>query len=61
MQRPSIDPTDRARRLGDVAAILIDLGRRARLAQLATEPGKDVKPAGATPIEGDKLNGGNDD
>jgi hypothetical protein len=28
----SIDPAERARRLGDVAAILIDLARRARLA-----------------------------
>ena len=30
--QPAIDPTERVQRLGNVAAILIDLGRKARFA-----------------------------
>lgn len=43
-----IDPTDRARRLGNVAAILIDLGRKRRL---AAESGKDDE----SPVKGDVM------
>ena len=48
MQSP-IDATERARRLGDVAAILIDLGRKARLAAEAAESAKGGKSAADDP------------
>ena len=43
MQLP-IDATERARCLGDVAAILIDLGRKARLAAEAAESAAAESP-----------------
>lgn len=51
MQRPPIDATDRARRLGNVAALLIDLGRKARLAAEAAESAKSGKSADDVPTD----------
>jgi hypothetical protein len=49
-----IDPAERARRLGDVAAILIDLGRKARLAR-AAESTKSGQPSADDAPPGDEA------
>lgn len=53
----SIDDADRARRLGNVAALLIELARRGRTAE-TKEVG--VLPSDDRAIEGENVEPGND-